>query len=121
MTEDEKENQKRDSGRKKPFSCSQLIPLGVGATICGCITKMPLPCARKKLGANLSEAEIELLVAQAMGFLQIDNTVEAAELLADCATASLTMVPPLPSSTPPTTELAEMAASNAAVTGAASN
>eukprot|EP00978_Attheya_sp_CCMP212_P029423 scaffold104507_cov59-Attheya_sp.AAC.1 len=31
------------------------------------------------------------------------------------------MVPPLPSSTPPPTELAEMAASNAAVAGATSN
>jgi hypothetical protein len=31
------------------------------------------------------------------------------------------MAPPLPSSTPPTTELAEMAASNAAVAGATSN
>eukprot|EP00978_Attheya_sp_CCMP212_P026705 scaffold88369_cov72-Attheya_sp.AAC.1 len=61
MTEDEKENQKGSSGRKKPFSCSQLLPLalGVGATICGCIDKMPLPCVRKKVGANLSEAEIE--------------------------------------------------------------
>eukprot|EP00978_Attheya_sp_CCMP212_P000565 scaffold1101_cov52-Attheya_sp.AAC.6 len=60
MTEDEKANQKGNSSRKKPFSCSQLLPLGVGATICGCIAKMPLPCAsRKKLGANLSEAEIE--------------------------------------------------------------
>eukprot|EP00978_Attheya_sp_CCMP212_P007726 scaffold17957_cov57-Attheya_sp.AAC.4 len=56
----EKENQKRNSGRKKPFSCSQLLPLGVGATICGCIAKMPLPCTSgKKLGAHLSEAEIE--------------------------------------------------------------
>eukprot|EP00978_Attheya_sp_CCMP212_P005965 scaffold13432_cov33-Attheya_sp.AAC.1 len=59
MTDGEKENQKRNSGRKKPFSCSQLIPLGVGA-VCGCIAKMPLPCASvKKLGAHLSEAEIE--------------------------------------------------------------
>jgi len=59
MTEDEKENQKGSSGRKKPFSCSQLLPLGVGAAICGCIDKMPLPCARKKLGANLSDSEME--------------------------------------------------------------
>eukprot|EP00978_Attheya_sp_CCMP212_P021001 scaffold60832_cov53-Attheya_sp.AAC.2 len=59
MPEDEKENQKGNSTRKKPFSCSQLLPLGVGATICGCIEKMSLPCASKKLGANLSEAEIE--------------------------------------------------------------
>eukprot|EP00978_Attheya_sp_CCMP212_P031025 scaffold115918_cov68-Attheya_sp.AAC.4 len=59
MTEDEKKNQKGNSGRKKPFSCRQLLPLGVGATICGCIEKMPLPCASKKLGAKLSEAEIE--------------------------------------------------------------
>eukprot|EP00978_Attheya_sp_CCMP212_P035285 scaffold152525_cov28-Attheya_sp.AAC.1 len=120
MTEDEEKNQKRNSGRKKPFSCSQLLPLGVGATICDCIAKMPLPCARKKLGANLSEAEIELLVAQAMGFLHIDNTVKAAELMLDCATTSIAMAPPLPSSTPPTTELAEMAASNAVVEGAVS-
>eukprot|EP00978_Attheya_sp_CCMP212_P016998 scaffold45010_cov37-Attheya_sp.AAC.1 len=122
MTEDEKKNQKQKSGRKKPFSCSQLLPFGVGATICDCIAKMPLPfpCARKKLGANLSEAEIELLVAQAMGFLHIDNTVKAAELMLDCATTSITMAPPLPSSTPPTTELAEMAASNAVVEGAVS-
>jgi hypothetical protein len=59
MTEDEMKNQKETSARKKPFSCSQLLPLGVGATICGCIAKMPLPCASKKLGANLSDAEIE--------------------------------------------------------------
>eukprot|EP00978_Attheya_sp_CCMP212_P019428 scaffold54434_cov54-Attheya_sp.AAC.2 len=58
-TEDEKKNQKRKSGRKKPFSCSQLLPLGVAATICDCIAKMPLPCDSKKLGANLSEAEKE--------------------------------------------------------------
>eukprot|EP00978_Attheya_sp_CCMP212_P023070 scaffold69905_cov31-Attheya_sp.AAC.1 len=123
MTEDEKEDQKRNSARKKPFSCSQLLPLGVGASICGCIAKMPLPCASKKLGANLSEAELELLVAQAMGFLHMDNTVQAAELVVNCATTSITMAPPLPSSTPtpPTTELAEIAASNAAVAGATSN
>jgi hypothetical protein len=60
MTDGEKENQKRNSGRKKPFSCSQLLPLGVGASICGCIAKMPLPCAsHKKLGAHLSDSEIE--------------------------------------------------------------
>eukprot|EP00978_Attheya_sp_CCMP212_P019668 scaffold55334_cov61-Attheya_sp.AAC.1 len=61
MTEDEKKNQKGNITRKKPFSCSQLLPLGVGATICGCIEKMSLPCPSpsKKLGANLSEAEIE--------------------------------------------------------------
>jgi hypothetical protein len=58
MTEDEKES-KKTSARKKPFSCSQLIPLGVGAVICGCIAKMPLPCASKKLGANLSDSEME--------------------------------------------------------------
>eukprot|EP00978_Attheya_sp_CCMP212_P007409 scaffold17184_cov47-Attheya_sp.AAC.2 len=69
MTDGEKENQKQNSGRKKPFSCSQLLPLGVRA-ICGCIAKMPLPCARrkrKKLGAHLSEAEIE--------YVQITQTV----------------------------------------------
>eukprot|EP00978_Attheya_sp_CCMP212_P019427 scaffold54434_cov54-Attheya_sp.AAC.1 len=55
-----------------------------------------------------------------MGFLHLDNTVKAAELLVNCATTSITMAPPLPSSTPPTTELAEMAASNAAVAGAVS-
>eukprot|EP00978_Attheya_sp_CCMP212_P019250 scaffold53669_cov61-Attheya_sp.AAC.1 len=79
---------------------------------------MPLPCASKKLGANLSEAEIELLVAQAMGFLHMDNIVEASELLVDSAMTAITMAPPLPSSTPPTTELAEMTDSNAAVAGA---
>jgi hypothetical protein len=61
------------------------------------------------------------LVAQAMAFLHIDNTTKGVELVLDCATTSLTMTPPLPSSTPPTTELAEMAASNAAVAGATSN
>eukprot|EP00978_Attheya_sp_CCMP212_P000880 scaffold1891_cov29-Attheya_sp.AAC.1 len=52
MPKDEKENQKGTSG---------LFPLalGVGETVCGCIAKMPRPCARKKLGAHLSEAEIE--------------------------------------------------------------
>eukprot|EP00978_Attheya_sp_CCMP212_P018684 scaffold51611_cov35-Attheya_sp.AAC.3 len=59
ITDDEKKNQKQNSGRKTPFSCSQLLPLGVGATICDCIAKMSLPCAIKKLGANQSEAEIE--------------------------------------------------------------
>jgi hypothetical protein len=44
--------------------------------------------------------------------------MEGAELLMNCATTSITMAPPVPSSTPPTTELAEMAASNAAVAGA---
>jgi hypothetical protein len=47
--------------------------------------------------------------------------MEGAELLMNCATTSITMAPPVPSSTPPTTELAEMAASNAAVAGATSN
>eukprot|EP00978_Attheya_sp_CCMP212_P033140 scaffold132440_cov66-Attheya_sp.AAC.1 len=56
-----------------------------------------------------------------MGFLHIDNTTKGVELVLDCATTSITMAPPLPSSTPPTTELAEMAASNAAVAGATSN
>jgi hypothetical protein len=60
MTEDEKENQKGSSGRKKPFSCNQLLPLGVGAAICGCIDKMRLPCATKKLSEqNISKAEME--------------------------------------------------------------
>eukprot|EP00978_Attheya_sp_CCMP212_P045509 scaffold349231_cov114-Attheya_sp.AAC.2 len=60
MTEDEKEIQKRNTGRKKPFSCSQLLPLGVSETFCDCIANMSRrPCARKKLGANLSEEEIE--------------------------------------------------------------
>jgi hypothetical protein len=112
MAEDE------NSGRKKPFSCSQLLPLGVGAAICGCIDKMPLPCARKKLSEqNISEAEMELLVAQAMGFLHIDNTTKGVELLLDRAATSITMAPPLSSSTPPPTELAEMTASNAVVAG----
>eukprot|EP00978_Attheya_sp_CCMP212_P017230 scaffold45767_cov32-Attheya_sp.AAC.1 len=98
MTEDEKESQKRNSGRKKPSSRSQLIPLalGVGEIICGCIVKMPRPCARKKLGTNLTEAEMELLIAQAMEFLRIVNTVETAK------------------------RLVKMAASNAAVAGAVS-
>eukprot|EP00978_Attheya_sp_CCMP212_P016972 scaffold44890_cov73-Attheya_sp.AAC.6 len=56
-----------------------------------------------------------------MGFLHLDNIVEAAEQVVNCATTSITMASPLPSSTPPTTELAEMAASNAAVAGATSN
>ena len=59
MTDDEKEDQKENNARKKPLSCIQLLPLGVGATICDCIAKMPLPCASKKLGANLSDTEIE--------------------------------------------------------------
>eukprot|EP00978_Attheya_sp_CCMP212_P033141 scaffold132440_cov66-Attheya_sp.AAC.2 len=61
-TEYEKENPKGNSGRKTPSSCSQLLPLGVGAAICGCIDKMPLPCAsaRKKLSKqNISKAELE--------------------------------------------------------------
>jgi hypothetical protein len=57
-----------------------------------------------------------------MEFLHIDNTTKGIELILDCATTSITMAPPLSSSTPPTTELAEMAASNvAAVAGATSN
>eukprot|EP00978_Attheya_sp_CCMP212_P007727 scaffold17957_cov57-Attheya_sp.AAC.5 len=56
-----------------------------------------------------------------MGFLHLDNTLEAAEQVVNCAMTSITMAPPLPLSTPPTTELAEMAASNAAVAGATSN
>eukprot|EP00978_Attheya_sp_CCMP212_P031600 scaffold120155_cov29-Attheya_sp.AAC.1 len=119
MTEAEKGNQNGISGRNKPSSGSPLLPfLGVRETVCGCIAKMPRPCTRKKLGANLSDAEIELLVAQAMGFLHLDNTVEAAELMVNCATTSFTMAPPLASSTLPTTELAERTTSNAAVAGA---
>ena len=53
-----------------------------------------------------------------MGFLHIDNTTKGVELILDCATTAITMAPPLPSSTPPSTELAEIAASNAAVAGA---
>eukprot|EP00978_Attheya_sp_CCMP212_P038228 scaffold187514_cov29-Attheya_sp.AAC.2 len=87
MTEDEKENQKGTSG---------LFPLGVGETVCGCIAKIPRTCARKKLGANLSEAEIELLIAQAMEFLLIHSAVETAK------------------------RLVKIAASNAAVAGATS-
>eukprot|EP00978_Attheya_sp_CCMP212_P010305 scaffold24856_cov36-Attheya_sp.AAC.1 len=57
-----------------------------------------------------------------MAFLYMDNAVNAAELIVDCATTSITMAPPIPSSSPPTTELAEMATSNAAViSGATSN
>eukprot|EP00978_Attheya_sp_CCMP212_P011452 scaffold28246_cov75-Attheya_sp.AAC.3 len=98
-TEDEKESQKRNSGRKKPSSSSQLIPLGVGEIICGCIAKMPRPCARtrKKLGTNLKEAEMEYVqITHAMEFLRIDNTVETAK------------------------RLVKIAASNAAVAGATS-
>eukprot|EP00978_Attheya_sp_CCMP212_P015365 scaffold39641_cov49-Attheya_sp.AAC.6 len=50
MPEDEKENRKGNSGRKEPSArSSQQLPLGVGETICGCIAKMPRPCARKNL------------------------------------------------------------------------
>ena len=56
-----------------------------------------------------------------MGFLHVDKTVEGAEVLVNCAATSMTMTPPVPTSTPPTAELAEMAASNAAVAGATSN
>eukprot|EP00978_Attheya_sp_CCMP212_P040206 scaffold217111_cov110-Attheya_sp.AAC.1 len=56
-----------------------------------------------------------------MGFLHLDNTVKAAELIVNSATTSIAMAHPLLSSTPPTTELAEMAAANAAVAGATSN
>eukprot|EP00978_Attheya_sp_CCMP212_P017508 scaffold46664_cov63-Attheya_sp.AAC.9 len=57
-----------------------------------------------------------------MAFLYLDNAVKAAELIIDCTTTAITISPPIPSSSPPTTELAEMAASNAAVVaGAASN
>eukprot|EP00550_Attheya_septentrionalis_P010951 CAMPEP_0198303458 /NCGR_PEP_ID=MMETSP1449-20131203/56899_1 /TAXON_ID=420275 /ORGANISM="Attheya septentrionalis, Strain CCMP2084" /LENGTH=138 /DNA_ID=CAMNT_0044005951 /DNA_START=564 /DNA_END=977 /DNA_ORIENTATION=+ len=81
ITEDEMGNKKRSNARKKPFSCSQLLPLGVGATMCGCITKIPSRCASKKLSeAKLSEADKELLVAQAMAFLHIDNTTKGVEL-----------------------------------------
>eukprot|EP00978_Attheya_sp_CCMP212_P003508 scaffold7233_cov63-Attheya_sp.AAC.7 len=63
MTDDEKENPKGNSGRKKPSSSSQLLPLalGVGEKNCGCIARMPRPCARnrKKLGADLSEEELQ--------------------------------------------------------------
>eukprot|EP00978_Attheya_sp_CCMP212_P019661 scaffold55321_cov75-Attheya_sp.AAC.2 len=83
MTEDEKENQKGISG---------LFPLGVGETVCGCIAKMTRPCARKKLGANLSEAEIELLVAHAMGFLHMDNTVQTAKRLVKIAASNAAVI-----------------------------
>jgi hypothetical protein len=56
-----------------------------------------------------------------MGFLNLDNTIEATEVLMNSATTSMTMAPSVPTSTPPTAELAEMAASNAAVAGATSN
>eukprot|EP00978_Attheya_sp_CCMP212_P025516 scaffold82227_cov58-Attheya_sp.AAC.1 len=56
-----------------------------------------------------------------MAFLHMDNIIEAAEVLINCATTSITTAPPVPSSTPPTAELAEMAASNVAVAGATSN
>eukprot|EP00978_Attheya_sp_CCMP212_P032025 scaffold123234_cov46-Attheya_sp.AAC.1 len=52
MTEDEKENQKGTSGLLP-------LPLGVGETICGCVAKMSRRCTKKKLGANLSDKEIE--------------------------------------------------------------
>eukprot|EP00978_Attheya_sp_CCMP212_P047875 scaffold442764_cov59-Attheya_sp.AAC.1 len=98
MTKDEKEIQKRNNGRKKPFSCSQMLPLGVGETVCDCIANMSRTCARKKLGANLSEAEMEYVqITHAMEFLRIDSTVETAK------------------------RLVKMAASNAAVAGAVSS
>eukprot|EP00978_Attheya_sp_CCMP212_P015050 scaffold38691_cov36-Attheya_sp.AAC.3 len=50
-----------------------------------------------------------------MAFLYMDNAAKAAELIVDCATTSITLAPPIPPSSPPTTELTEMAASNAAV------
>jgi hypothetical protein len=52
-----------------------------------------------------------------------NNVTEVAEVIVDCATKSMIMAPspPDPTSTPPTAELAEMAASNAAVAGATSN
>jgi hypothetical protein len=56
-----------------------------------------------------------------MGFLNLDNTIEATEVLMNSATTSMTMAPSVPTSTPPTAELAEMAASNVAVAGATSN
>eukprot|EP00978_Attheya_sp_CCMP212_P019058 scaffold52916_cov58-Attheya_sp.AAC.2 len=57
MTEDEKGNQ---SVMKKPFSCTQLLPSEVGATICDCIAKTPCLCASKKLSdINISEADME--------------------------------------------------------------
>eukprot|EP00978_Attheya_sp_CCMP212_P005774 scaffold12887_cov65-Attheya_sp.AAC.2 len=60
MTEDEKENPKGISGRKKPSSSRQLLPLEVGEAICGCIAKMSRPCTRKKLcDTNLSKADME--------------------------------------------------------------
>jgi hypothetical protein len=62
-----------------------------------------------------------MLVAKAMGFLHVDKTVEGAEVLVNCAATSMTVTPPVPTSTPPTAELAEMAASNVAVAGATSN
>jgi hypothetical protein len=57
-----------------------------------------------------------------MGFVHMDNTVSAAEVLIDSAIKSITVAPG-PSSTPPTSELVEMGASNAnaVVTGGASN
>eukprot|EP00978_Attheya_sp_CCMP212_P017053 scaffold45282_cov66-Attheya_sp.AAC.3 len=45
--------------KEKPASSSRLLPLGVEETMCGCIATMPRPCTRKKLGANLSDKEIE--------------------------------------------------------------
>eukprot|EP00978_Attheya_sp_CCMP212_P006899 scaffold16096_cov64-Attheya_sp.AAC.7 len=60
MTEDEHEKQKGNSARKKPSSCSQLLPSGVGAIICGCIAKTPCLCTSKKLSKkNISEADME--------------------------------------------------------------
>jgi hypothetical protein len=56
-----------------------------------------------------------------MGLILMDNTIEATEVLMNSATTSMAMAPPVPTSTPPTAELAEMAASNVAVAGATSN
>jgi hypothetical protein len=56
-----------------------------------------------------------------MNFLHVDKAVEGVEVVVNCAATSMTMAPPVPTSTPPTAELAEMAASNSAVAGATSN
>eukprot|EP00978_Attheya_sp_CCMP212_P043260 scaffold279244_cov50-Attheya_sp.AAC.1 len=51
---------------------------------------MPCLCASKKLSAtNISEADMELLIAQAMEFLRIDKAIETAKQLCPDAGAAM--------------------------------
>jgi hypothetical protein len=83
-TEDEKQNQKGNNPRKKAFSCSQLLPLGLGLGAIiwgcwGCMAKMLRPCASRKKGVslsettNLSEAEIEYVGITVLSLEQSKN------------------------------------------------